>query len=388
MEPTLEAPHGCEVPVTDRFLQLAEALREGVAVVRGGRVVWASDTLAELCGRRRADELVGSDFRELFKDTGRGLPEPHGSAALACAVHRTDGECEPVACRRAGRSGDEEIWVVENPARVRMLEAELLVLSRRLHDVNREVASLEERLRVERVDRDELLAVVSHELRTPVTVIHGYLRLLLSEEVGPLAEEPRRFVAESAKACQRLDAMIENLLRAPRASAGDAVLEVSTGSLSETVASVAGLLEPLLARHGMRIEVAIPVDADRARFDRQRVEQVLTNLVGNAIKYAPEGEVVAISARRTVAPAGPDGRERPFVAVSVSDAGPGIAEADRERIFDAYVQAGDGSRVGGLGLGLAVCRRLVESHGGSISVENRAEGGSRFEFTLPAGEDR
>ena len=126
----------------------------------------------------------------------------------------------------------------------------------------------------------------------------------------------------------------------------------------------------------LRILLAVDADANRARFDRTRVEQILTNLLGNAIRYSPrEGtiEVATRSLRR-------DGRR--FVEVSVSDQGPGVPAADRERVFEPYVQAGE-SRRGGLGLGLAICRRLAEAHGGAIGVEPAPSGGARFAFTLP-----
>jgi signal transduction histidine kinase len=113
-----------------------------------------------------------------------------------------------------------------------------------------------------------------------------------------------------------------------------------------------------------------------------RVEQVLTNLIENAIKHAPPGGVIEVASRRLP----PTHEGRPFVEVAVSDEGPGVSEADRERIFEAYVQACEQSRAGGLGLGLAVCKRLVEAHGGSIAVTERPGGGSRFVFTLPAAD--
>jgi signal transduction histidine kinase len=306
-----------------------------------------------------------------------------------CAIHHSDGETVPVVCRRFGgdRASGEDLWIVENPARVRMLESELLVQTRRLHDVNRELLSLRERLRIERAEREELLTVVSHELRTPVTIVNGYSRLLLSEEVGPLNEDQCKFLVESVKACQRLDSFIGNLLEASRERTGHHVLEVSRGSIQAAVSAVVDLLGPLLVQAGMSVDIDIPDEVDRAEFDRQRVEQVLTNLVGNAIKHAPEGRTIDVTARRLSERSGNAGGLRDFVAVSVSDEGPGVDEADRTRIFDAYVQVGERGRADGLGLGLSVCKRLVEAHGGRIVAEARPGGGSRFEFTLPAVED-
>jgi signal transduction histidine kinase len=367
----------------EQFRRLAGALSDGVAVVRFGRIAWANDPLVAFSGRRSPPELVGTVFRDLFKDTGSGLPDPSGHLSLECDLHRADGETRSVLCRLAWSDPDADrcAWVIEDASRVRMLGAELLQLARKLHEGSREVATLRERLRRERAEREEMLTVVSHELRTPVTIISGYNRLLLSQDVGPLNEEQRRFLVESSKGCRRLNAFIENLLEASRERAGDDVLEVSHGSLRAVIHGVAGLLEPLLEEQDLRIDIDVPDDADRAQFDRLRVEQVLTNLIGNAIKHAPSGGSIEIATRRTPPPVAGG---RPLVEVSVSDEGPGVPVEDRDRIFEAYVQAGEQSRAGGLGLGLAVCKRLIEAHGGAIYVTDRPGGGSRFAFTLPA----
>jgi len=378
-----QSPCGVE-PVTEDFRLLAEALSDGVAVVRSGQLIWANDRLLVLSGRRLPTELVGMVFRDLFKDSGRGLPDASGPRSLECALHRSDGEMRTVICRLARRDSDSDAdaWVVEDATHVRMLEAELLQLSRNLHAGNRELASLRERLRRERVEREEMLTVVSHELRTPVTIISGYNRLLLSEEVGPLTEDQRRFLLESSKGCQRLDAFIENLLESARERTGDEALEISHGSLRAVIDGVSGLLQPLLAERDLRIDIDVPPEADRVWFDRVRVEQILTNLIGNAIKHAPPEGVIEVATRSL-----PPAREgRPLIEVAVSDEGPGVLEEDRERIFEPYVQAGEQSRAGGLGLGLAVCKRLVEAHGGSIAATARPGGGSRFVFTLPSAD--
>jgi len=365
------------------FAALAAELSDGVAVTRFGSLAWANDRMVALAGRSALQELQGSVFGDLFKDTGRGLPEPSGPRFLECALRRSDGEPRTVICRLAWNDPDAGVsaLVVEDVGHVRMLEAELLRLSRKLHRGNREVASLAEKLRRDRAEREEILTVVSHELRTPVTIISGYDRLLLSEEVGPLNDEQRRFLSESAKAWRRLDAFIGDLLEASRVRDDDAVLEVSIGSLREVVDGVTSLMQPLLEERDLRIETEIPPEANRAQFDRMRLEQILTNLIGNAIKHSPAESLIEIATRQL---SSDDPDERPLVEISVSDQGPGVSIEDRKRVFDAYVQIGECRRAGGLGLGLAVCKRLVDAHGGTIAVTGRSGGGSRFAFTLPA----
>jgi signal transduction histidine kinase len=144
------------------------------------------------------------------------------------------------------------------------------------------------------------------------------------------------------------------------------------------VEGVASFLKPMLETRGLEIRVALDPQLPPARFDPVRVEQVLTNLLANAIRYASAGGTIHVEAR----PAEREGLT--WVEVSVVDDGVGVAPEDRERIFLPYVRAGEERGAGGLGLGLAICKRIVEAHGGSIAVESAPGGGSRFVFTLPA----
>jgi signal transduction histidine kinase len=128
--------------------------------------------------------------------------------------------------------------------------------------------------------------------------------------------------------------------------------------------------------------VALDPKAGEARCDPLRIEQVLANLVGNAVKFTRPGGVIEITTRVRVVPG--HAWVRRWVEVSVSDDGPGVAPEHRERVFEPYVQIGAGRRAGGIGLGLAICRRIVEAHGGEIGLTERDGGGCRFSFTLPA----
>jgi two-component system sensor histidine kinase KdpD len=254
---------------------------------------------------------------------------------------------------------------------------ELERAARRLRDADQEIERLRARLAAQVAEREELVTVVSHELRTPLTVIAGFNKLLLSERVGALNEEQRRFLAQSERSCRRLDAFIGNLIEAARQSARQDALELCEASLEASVRGVVEFLRPLLEERGLRVELRLAPDAARARFHPLRVEQVLTNLIGNAVRYAPKGSCIEVATQRS-----PSAAEE-LVEVAVSDEGPGIAPADRERIFGLWVRGSDGHEAG-LGLGLAICKRIVEAHGGTIRVGAAAGGGSRFVFTLPA----
>ena len=362
---------------------LAAAVSDGLARVEKGRIEWVNERLVEMSGLRPPSGLLGMDLTDAFVDTGSGRPDPAAPRAVECGLRRPDGQMRTVICRPAPLEPGSaaEVWLIQDVTHVRQVEQELLRSSQDLHGVNRELAVLRERLRSEQAEREELLTVVSHELRTPVTVIGGYNRLLLTEEVGPLTEEQRGFLEESTKSCERLNTFIGNLLEASREAKDGEVLEVCHASLAGAIHSVVELLRPLFEERDLRWHVDVAHDARRARFDPLRVEQILTNLVGNAIKYASCGGTIEIETRSRP-PGAPS--ERSFVEVRVSDDGPGVAVTDRERIFEPYVRVGDEARAGGLGLGLAICRRLVEAHGGTIASSNRPKGGACFSFTLPA----
>jgi signal transduction histidine kinase len=204
--------------------------------------------------------------------------------------------------------------------------------------------------------------------------------LLLSGEVGELNERQEHFLREAQKSCQRLNTFIGNLLEAARKASVVGPLEVTRASLEPTVRAALGLLRPLLLERELIAELRVDPAAPSPRFDPPRIEQVLINLLGNAVKYAPPGTRVEIAVRGGIF----DGR--PCAEVSVSDEGPGVNPIDRQRIFEPYVRTGEAAEEGGLGLGLALCKRIIEAHGGAIRVEPRPTGGSRFVFFLPAPE--
>jgi len=367
-------------PGDDELRQLLDAASDGLALVRHGEIVWANASLARLAGAVEAKDLVGMALEELFVDAGYGLPGLDADGPIRCRLARAGAEgrsvvAEPIGGILALRNGALRVRDVTD---LHTLESEVLRTGRALHDANRELVALRERVRNESAEREQLLTVVSHELRTPCTVIAGFNRMLLSEKFGPLGERQRHFLEESQKSCQRLNAFIGNLIETAREGLCVGPLEVAEAPLAPIVESVVGNFEPLLRERRLRIELALDPGTPRARFDPPRLEQVLTNLIGNALKFAPPGSSIEIASR----PLSAGGRQ--FAEIAVADAGPGVEPGDRERIFEPYVQGGQGARAGGLGLGLAICRRIVEAHGGAIRVDDRPGGGSLFVFTLPA----
>lgn len=230
-----------------------------------------------------------------------------------------------------------------------------------------------ERRDVERL-KDEFVSTVSHELRTPLTSIRGALGLLRAGVMGELPAEAGEVVAIAERNSERLLALIDDILDIERLRAGP--LELVRGPLAadELVAHAVEATRGVARVRGVRLES--DVCPDPVYGDRARLAQVLVNLLSNAVKFSPEGGLVRVEARRH----GAD------VVFRVSDRGRGIPREYHEAIFERFrqVEATDAREMGGSGLGLALCRALVEQHGGMIGVESEPGAGSTFWVQVPA----
>lgn len=357
--------------------RLFESISDGLAICRHGVVIWATARADALLAT--GEPLVGSAIEDRLVDVGHGTPGGGRACEVECGIAGADDR-RRVRVRVIASSELEPgsaFYVLTECSHEDRLHAELLRTGRLLHDANRERVVLREQLEEAASDRAELFNVVSHELRTPLTVISGYNKLLLGEEAGALNAAQSEFLTESDKSCRRLEAFLKNLLEASHEASVANGLDAKPNDIHATITAVAGFLRPILDERGIMVERGFDDTPCWARFDPSRVEQVLTNLLSNASRYSKPGGSVRIKTGRIVA-AG-----HAHVEVSVIDRGPGVAPVDRERIFDPYVRASSEGRAGGLGLGLAICKRIIDAHGGSILVCDEPGGGSRFSFTLP-----
>lgn len=250
-----------------------------------------------------------------------------------------------------------------------------------LTEARARIESLETALDDQARSSAELLQWVSHELRTPITVIRGFGRLLEDETRGELNRDQRVFVAEALKACRRLDRFVEDLLSTCPKSDTAMALAFEHADLHVAILSQVAALEPLYQERGVTVELDLAATAPLLSFDQDRVEQVLANLMSNALHYGGSGGRVRLSTRNQAEPLPGS------IVVSVEDEGPGIPPADRERVFDAYFRGDVGFAAirerAGLGVGLAICRRIVDAHKGTIRAVDGALGGACIEVTLP-----
>jgi PAS domain S-box-containing protein len=217
--------------------------------------------------------------------------------------------------------------------------------------------------------KDEFIGMVSHELKTPITVIMGSIYTALSK--GITADEKQQLLQDAAAMTDSLAAMVENLLELSRAHANRLTIRQEPLAIAEIVGNMMSRLTGQSTDH--RLVIEIPPGLPAVDADRIRVERVLQNLVSNAVKYSPAGGDVVISARR----------EDASLVIGVKDHGMGISAEDQARLFKPFERLENTEGIGGVGLGLNVCRRLVEAHGGRIWVESKVGSGATFFFTLP-----
>ncbi len=240
-----------------------------------------------------------------------------------------------------------------------------------------ERAQLAERAQRAQIDaeaeglRNALLASISHDLRTPLAVIAGASSSLVEKGDALGAEAQRELARSIFEQARQMSGLVVNVLDMTRLEGGAIALARDWHSLAEIAGSVLARLEDRLKDHPVRLW--LPEKMPLVRVDAGLIEQVLTNLFENAAKYTPRGTAITLSAE-----VGPE-----EMTVSVEDAGPGLPEGDPEQLFQKFHRGRPESAVGGVGLGLAICRAIIRLHGGRIWAERRPGGGAIFNFTLP-----
>ncbi|WP_119066729.1 sensor histidine kinase [Aggregatilinea lenta] len=218
--------------------------------------------------------------------------------------------------------------------------------------------------------RNSLLSSVSHDLRTPLAVITGAASSLLENDATLTPESRHELAQVTYEEAERLNRLVSNLLDMTRLQSGGIHVNKEWQLLEEVIGATLNRLEKRLA--GRSVSVTLPDDLPLVPFDSTLIDQVLVNLLDNAVKYTPPGSPIDLSARRIEG----------GVLVEIADHGPGLRAGDEQRIFDKFYRA-QPAATRGAGLGLAICRGIVEIHGGRIWAENRPDGGAVFRFTLP-----
>jgi signal transduction histidine kinase len=369
-----------EVPLTSR--RLVDAVDQPMALLDlRGRFLHANEAAADHLGLPRR-ELAGRTLAGLCGDAAMvedALARWAGSSAFRPATleltitpagssrQRCDGarlDADTLVLRLRDRETPDPLARLNHEietASLRELQERLRTTLGELEDANRQLTAHNREL-------GRYASAVAHDLRTPVYIVRGYAELLHAGHLVPIDDEARRVVDEILRGTDRMSAVIDGLLTVAR-------LQVTTPDEPASGADAVGVavqeLRAEIASTGGQVEVG-PMATAWA--DATHLVQVFTNLIGNSLKFHAPGRAPTVRVSSE--------RREGVTEFVVEDDGPGVPEADRDRIFDLFDRGGAAREQPGTGIGLATCRKLVESYGGTIRCEASELGGARFTFTI------
>jgi len=344
----------------ERYRDLYEEAPDAyLSVGTNGYIMRANRRAAELLGYSRI-ELVGRPVSDLHADTPKGRVQ--SQAIFQRFLAGEEIRDEELEMRRADGSS---VWVNLSVRPIRDEEGRVIASRTVLTDIT-------EHKKLDQL-KDDFIGLVSHELRSPMTVIMGAINTVLSEGDYLSEEETRQLLKDAALESETLSHLLGNLLELSRVQAERLVLHAEAIDVKKVIQDAIEGVERQSSAH--RFVVSTPQKLPPVYADPLRLERILYNLLENAVKYSPQGGEVKVTVK-------PDKEQ---LVIGVSDRGVGISPADQSRLFAPF-QRLEESRPGGVrgvGLGLLVCQRLVEAHGGRIWVESEPGRGSTFFFTLP-----
>jgi GAF domain-containing protein/anti-sigma regulatory factor (Ser/Thr protein kinase) len=352
----VRATHGIDAALVETLRAMPFRKAEGVMgrATETREPIQISDIAAPGAYQTRfRDVLVGAGYRAALSVPLLREEEIIGSLSL---LRKVPGDFRP-----------EVIEILKTFA----TQSALAIQNARLF---REIADKSRQLEVASRHKSEFLANMSHELRTPLNAIIGFSEVLNERMFGELNEKQEEYLKDIHASGQHLLSLINDILDLSKIEAGQMELELTDFDLPAAMDNAVTLVRERASRRGVALRTAVGERVGMIRGDERKIRQVLLNLLSNAIKFTPEGGRVEVGAALA------DG----VVEVSVSDTGVGIAPEDQEAVFEEFRQVGASSaKHEGTGLGLALCRKFIELHGGTIRVTSAVGAGSTFTFRLP-----
>jgi signal transduction histidine kinase/DNA-binding response OmpR family regulator len=363
----------------DLFQLILSTVTDGVVVAdTNGKFLLFNSAAERFLGVGAVNETPDkwSDEYGVFLPDGT-TPYPPGELPLVRAMRGENVDAVELFIRNTNVPDGRLLSITGRPLRGEdsALKGGVVVL----HDITErkraEVVMLHAKEQAERTSqfKDQFLSTMSHELRTPLNAVLGFSDLLADERYGPLTEKQRRYINHIHTGGKHLLSLISDILDLSKIEAGRMELALESLSVQSAFAEVLSVMHPLADKKfqvlSANVEPGLALRADSTRF-----KQVLMNLLGNAVKFTPNGGRIELAAR----PIGGG------IRVEVRDNGPGIPPAEQQRIFEAFYRLREsGKKSEGTGLGLAITQRLVELHGGQLGLDSQLGQGSCFHFTLP-----
>jgi signal transduction histidine kinase len=310
---------------------------------------------------------------QITREVARGF---QFRAMVTVPMLREGGAIGTISVTRAapGQFSERQIEVLKTFADQAVIAIENVRLFKELEASNQELGDKSRQLEVASQHKSEFLANMSHELRTPLNAIIGFSEVLSEKMFGELNEKQEEYSKDIHASGQHLLSLINDILDLSKIEAGRMELELSDFHLPTALDSALTLVRERAGRRSIALHLSVDERLGQIQADERKVRQVVLNLLSNAIKFTPEGGRIEVQAVPK------DG----LVQVSVADTGVGIAPEDQEAVFEEFRQVGTAEKkVEGTGLGLTLCRKFVELHGGRIWVKSQVRVGSTFTFTIP-----
>lgn len=353
-----------------KFYELLESGPDPVILTdRAGTITMVNGEAEKLIGYVKK-ELIGNKIETLVPEGARPRHIGHREKYYTAPRRRTMGM--GLDLNLAVRTKDGTEIPVEVTLAPINSEGGLMVVSS-VHDI-REHKKIQQALQEAARLKSEFSSMVSHELRTPLTAIKESLAIVLDGSTGPINEEQKDFLDTSKRNVDRLARLINDVLDFQKLEAGKMQFSMEEDDINTLTLEIEKMMRPSLKGTEVELKVVLGADIPKLRFNRDKMSQVLTNLINNALKFTEKG-LVELSTART----------GDKVRVSVRDSGMGIKPEDMDKLFKSFSQTdtGLGRKTGGTGLGLAISQKIVEAHGGRIWAESEYGKGSAFIFELP-----
>jgi len=357
---------------------MIERANDGIIIVQGELIKFANKKFQEMM-EYSAEEVRSLDYRKILAPEEydpirevfwkglieRELSQPFGITLMNRYGKRIEVEVSAAPIEFKGRPAYQVF--LRDITRRKELEIQLKQHAKEIWEANQKLKEIDK-------IKSNFLAATNHELRTPLTVIKGYIKLLLSESPGKINNVQKQLLKESKESLDRLVSLVNSMLDLSRIESGTMEMEIKDRELIPCLLDVIRRMEHFVKDSGLKLDLKLPKVLPPVPFDKDRIEQVMINLIDNAIKFSTKGGKIRISVS--------DGKDQ--ILISVEDQGMGIPEEDRAVIFNEFSKL-KRKKVGiqGTGLGLAISKKIVEAHGGKIWVESLPQKGSKFFFSLP-----
>lgn len=297
-----------------------------------------------------------------------------GNRYTAPAVTEGDEELISILANQIGQS-------LENTQLFEQVFRSSQMLESKVKERTKELESALEKVKLISKQKSEFISSVSHELRTPLTSIKGYASILIAGKIGEVPAAVKERLAKINMHSDNLVKMINDLLDIARIESGRAEMKYLQQSIKPLIENISDLLTPQLTARELNLKIDIPENLSQVYIDRNHVERIFINLVGNALKFTPAKGTITIAAQPNA-----DG----MITFSVADTGIGIPEDDLQKLFEEFYRVDNeiNQSVKGTGLGLSLVKQITEAHGGRVWVTSKVGSGTTFFFTLPTSPEQ